>query len=121
MPTIQEIIAQTDEAIAQEFDFQNQRDISSLAWLKFQIIGWKRLYLKKNQQQNYFRITKIIPAGMEEFPAGWPCKFQIWVNGTLTMEFNIEPSTFDFFETQPGWEKTEDGRMTKLRLNPTMR
>ena len=121
MPTIQDLIDLADETIAQEIDFQNQRDVASLSWLKFQIIGWKRLYLKKNQQQNYFRFTKIIPPGMEELPGFWICKFQVWVKETIIMEFNIEPATFDFFETQPGWEKTEDGRMTKLRLSPITR
>lgn len=117
MPTIQEIIDNTIEAICQEQDSEREKnEITSLHWLKFQVRGWKSIYLKKNQPKNYFRVTRLIPPGLEDHKGLWRLKFQIWIKGKMLSEYNISPETFEFFSMQPGWEKYQSGGLDFAKL-----
>ena len=94
---------QVQEAIAQEAE-DKQQEITSLEWITNQFPAWKRWYLKRNQQANYFRVTRIVPPGMEGNPFYWVMNFQIWVKGKLVQEHRIDNDTFLFFYNQLDWE-----------------
>lgn len=119
MPTIQELISQADEAHARRLDLDREaKEPVSLKFLIQQMPAWKRFYLKRNQQQNYFRVTRIVPRGMEETPFFWSQKFQVWLRGKLDHEYPIDAATFDFWAMQPGWEKHDTTDMTYAILRP---
>ena len=106
MPTIQELIAQADEAYAQEIEAtRTMQEPSELHWIQQQLPAWRRWYLKRNQQGNYFRVTRIIPPGMDETPFFWRCRFQIWIKGKLKEEYPITPEAFEAYYGYPEWEK----------------
>lgn len=104
---IKDLQAQAHEAIASERDAEREKhEKTSLAWLLTQMPAWKRWYLKKNQPQNYLRVTRIIPTGAEENRYRWMQKIQCWVRGTIEFEYNIDHDTYDYFAAQWGEKKT---------------
>lgn len=119
MKTIQQIIAETDEIRAQEMEEKLRgEEVASLFWLLKQIPVWTRWYLKRNQQRNYFRVTRIIPPGFEGQPTVWIQRFQVWIKGKIYEDYLIEPETFDHFFKCPGWERRDDPEMTYALLRP---
>ena len=79
----------------------------SLDYIVRQIPYWRRYYFRKNQPLNYFRVTRIIPPGMIDFPQAWTHKFQVWTPGKykeLAIEERITSDAYQFLSTQPGWE-----------------
>lgn len=117
MPTIEEIINNTEQAIADELE-EKRIQYTSLKFLIQQLPAWKRWYLKKNQPKNYFRVTRIIPPGLEETPGMWRQKFQVWIKGKLEQDYYIEQFTFDYFYNQPDWEKADSQDMASAILKP---
>lgn len=115
MKSIQDIINEAHEIIAQELDEQVEPP-TSLYFLLNNIPAWKRWYLKKNQPNNYFRVTQIIPPGFIECPYFWVCKFQVWTKKKVLMEFSIEPSTFLHFYEHHEWAKQEVEGMSSAIL-----
>lgn len=111
---------QVQEAIAQEAE-DKQVQITSLDWIVAQFPAWKRWYLKKNQQANYFRVTRIVPPGMEANPFFWVMNFQIWVKGKLEQEHRIDRDTFEFFYKKWDWIKSETPTMTSATLKPLLK
>lgn len=105
----------TMESFAQEAD-DNIVHITSLDYILRSLSAWRKWYLKKNQQANYFRVTRIVPPGREENPFAWVMKFQIWVKGKLEQEHHIDRDTFDFFYNQ--WTQSETGEMSTATLRP---
>ncbi|MBL7780664.1 MAG: hypothetical protein JNM22_05555 [Saprospiraceae bacterium] len=119
MPTIQEIIERTGEAIAQEHDAEMEaQKITSFHWLYAQLPAWKYWWLKRNQPENYFRVTRLVPPGYEKNDFFWKMKFQVWIKGKLTQQYSIDSHTFLYFSTLPGWKIHEDNEMTYATLKP---
>lgn len=104
-------------AIAEEIE-DAQIKYSSLTWLFNQMQAWKRWYLKKNQPKNYFRVTRIMPPGTEDRPQLWVQKFQIWVNGKIHAQYDIESSTFEAFYNHPEWCQANQKDMEIAVLRP---
>lgn len=78
----------------------------SLDFLKNQLPGWRRFYLKKNQPKNYFRVTKLttiydgVHVGIY--------KFQIWIKGALADEHRTTLEAYTYFASHPHWDTQED-------------
>lgn len=111
---------QVQEAVAQEAD-DKQVQITTLDWIVAQFQAWKRWYLKKNQQANYFRVTRIVPPGMEANQFAWVMNFQIWVKGKVVQEHRIDNDTFLFFYNQLDWVKSDTPTITSATLKPLMK
>jgi len=118
MKSIQELIEQADLAHAEETQ-DNQNRTVELKFLTFNLPAWKRWYLKKNQTQNYFRVTRIVPPGLEEHPGLWRQQFQVWTKGELSQVYDINAETFDYFYSLPGWEQHQTREMEYATLKPT--
>lgn len=117
--TIQELILEADLAMVEEQE-DNKPEIASKDFLTYNLPHWKRWYLKKNQPNNYFRVTQIIPPGLEKNPGMWPRKFQVWVKGKILMQFEIEADTFTHFFNAPEWEQGEHTGMKYAKLKPQL-
>ena len=117
---IEELRAQAHEAIAQEIYDDKQPHISDLSWILQQLPAWKRWWLKRNQQRNYFRVIRLIPPGGEETPYFWRYKFQVWVNCKLENEHHITQEAFEFFYNNQtgGWEIILEPGIAKAILRP---
>lgn len=79
----------------------------SLDYIVRHIPYWRQYYFRKNQPRNYFRVTKIIPPGMIDYPQAWVHKFQVWTPGKykeLAIEERITRDAYQFLSTQPDWE-----------------
>lgn len=119
MLTIQELISQADEAHIEELIQERAaKEPVSLEFLIRNFPAWKRWYLKRNQQRNYFRITRIVPPGMEQRPFFWQQTFQVWIKDKIDQEYPIDAHTFDYWAMQPGWEKKEEPGITKAIFRP---
>lgn len=116
---IDELKALAHESIALEQDAEREKNaITSLSWLHSQIPAWKRWYLKRNQPQNYLRVTRIIPSGAEENRHRWIQKFQCWVKNRIEFEYNIDADTYDHFAKMWGEDATTG--MTYAIYRPPM-
>lgn len=126
------IIKQAREQVAEA----RAEEAASLIFILGQLRYWKRLYLKKNQPLNYFRVTCSIPPGMEEAPYFWFCKFQIWKQtarmkeAKLEMDITITPEAYKFFTEDEelrdmgyisgdkGWKRSSDNPMNYICRRP---
>ncbi len=118
---IEEWAVEAREAIALERDEKRDaQEPSELSWILNQLPAWKRWFLKRNQQKNYFRVTKLVPPGMEDLPFFWRCKFQIWKAGKLSEDYPITPEAFNFFyeNESGGWEQILDPGIAQAILRP---
>jgi len=118
MKSIQELIDQADQAHAEQTQ-EDRQEIAELKFLLFNLPAWKRWYLKKNQARNYFRVTRIVPPGLEEHPGLWKQEFQIWIKGHLNQKYTIDAATFDYFCSLPDWENHETKYIEYATLKPT--
>lgn len=107
MQTIESLIDEAHLKMYQERHDDSESQQYSLQYLEKQMPHWKRWYLKKNQQKNYFRITKLVPPGFESHnpDVSWQFKFQIWIKGKLDQSFRITQAAFDYYQMQPEWEQ----------------
>lgn len=100
------------EAIREQTERMNQQEevqLASANWIAFQMPSFKKWYLKKNQQKNYIRVTRLIPPidNAIELPSSWICKLQIWVKNELKIEERITPEAFEMCYNDKEWEKGE--------------
>lgn len=120
MRTIQDVLDETTQAVAAEQLAQIQdNQPTRLEWILSQLSYWKRLYLKKNQQRNYFRITRIVLPGTEEYRGQWVQKFQFWIQGEMKGEYILTADAYDTICNLPGWVQSEQGGMQYAILRPT--
>lgn len=96
------IIDQREDAI------EKKRPVS-LDWAMNRLKHWPRVYLRKNQPKNYFRITRILPAEFIEIRSTWIQHLQLWAKGKLEEEYVIDADTYDFISSLEGWEEDEVG------------
>lgn len=120
MQTIESLIDEAHQKMYQERTDDSESHQYSLRFLQEQMPHWKRFYLKKNQQKNYFRITKLVPPGFESQNPDlfWHFKFQIWIKGKLDQSFRITQAAFDYYQMQPEWEQLEDRDLIIYKLKP---
>lgn len=80
---------------------------TELSFFKFNLAYWRRLWLKRNQPKNYFRVTKIT-APLEGGGAYDIYKFQVWIRGTLAYDYRATQEAYEYFATQPDWKAQSD-------------
>lgn len=98
--------------LSKESEIDDKKSVSidnSLGILK----SWTRHYIKKNQLDNYIRITRVIPPGQENRNL-WKHLLQLWVKGNKDQEVPIDADTFDFISSLDGWEDTSDKSIQKF-------
>jgi hypothetical protein len=119
--SITELIEEADQRMAAEILDKNEGPLI----LKFQsairqLAAYKKWYCKRNQPNNYIRITRIIPPGFEDIPHFWIQKLQVW-SKNLIVEDQIDAMTFDYIRQLPDWEKNDSSTMLSYRWkNPLL-
>ena len=99
----------TAEAIfCERMEEQDKTHQFGITYLTRQVPYWTRIYLKKNQPRNYFRVTKTVPPGFEERPFFWVCKFQVWAKGKLAIDERITAEAYHFYAQLAEWNE-QDG------------
>jgi hypothetical protein len=121
MKDYSEQLAHAHESLALEEQDRNEVDIASLSWLKVQFPYWKSIYLKKNQPQNYLRVTRIIPPIPDAInrESLWVVKFQIWIKGELFADYKIDSAAFDYFSKLPDWKESNYTNLDCSILKPS--
>lgn len=95
----------------------------SMDYITRHIPYWRRYYLRKNQPRNYFRITRIIPPDLLDYPQAWIHKFQVWTPDRykeLAIDELIRRDVYEFLSTQPDWEPLPDNPDFFVYRNPNL-
>lgn len=83
----------------------------SMAFALDRLKHWKQWYLRKNQPKNHFRITRIIPPGMDEQRHFYIQKLQVFGKKGLIDQEVIDTDTYDFISQLQDWIEVSNGRM----------
>ncbi len=110
--SISELIEDAHQKMAAEREAQNEAPtITPFKSAMDQIAAYKKWYCKRNQPNNYIRITQIIPPGFEENPNFWRQKVQVWGKKMID-ECLIDDKTFDYIRSLPGWVQSDTNTMS---------